>query len=74
MLCPNAVRVIKAKNRPFICKKMVDEEVDYNNVDAKTADKLIDECMCVFQRYCPTKGETINSENAKYCKLRQSRN
>lgn len=72
MLCPNAVRVKKDKKKPFICKKMTaDEGVDITKADP---DKLIDEYMCPLQRYCPTKGETINSEYAKSCKLRQSYN
>lgn len=70
MLCPNAVRVKKDRRKPFICKKMVDEGVDINTADPVT---LVNEYMCPLQRYCPTKGETINSEYAKSCTLRQSR-
>lgn len=73
MLCQNAVRIKQKK--PFICKKMAENEgVDYTNVDADKMDGFISDYMCVFQRYCPDKGETINSEHAKYCKLRQSCN
>lgn len=49
---------------------MVDEGVDITKADPDT---LVSEYMCPLQRYCPTKGETINSEFAKSCTLRQPR-
>lgn len=65
MLCPYAQH---AKSRKTIICKILQED-DCADI---TQSKDETEILCAFQRYCPIKGEAINSDGAKKCKLRQS--